>query len=68
MHLDLLSGLPLEPTGREQIAETGDERHRTLPDGHVSADSRRTRAMTAAMRSQSSIRALNCRRPAPVMV
>ena len=68
VHLDLLSGLPLEAMAREQIAETGDKRHGTLPDGHVSADSRRTRAMTAAMRSQSSVWALNCRRPAPVMV
>ena len=69
VHLDLLIDFPLEAAAREQqIAETGDERDGTLPHAHSSPDSRRTRAMTAAMRSQSSVWAFSCRRPAGLMV
>ena len=67
MHLDLPVRLLRKPVAHEQIPQTRDERDDGSPDAHESGDSRRRRAMTSAMRSQSSVWAASRRRPAPVM-
>ena len=67
MHLDLPVRLLRKLVAHEQIPQTRDERDDGSPDAHESGDSRRRRAMTSAMRSQSSVWAASRRRPAPVM-
>ena len=67
MHLDLLLRVPREPSPREEAPQAGDEHDDASPRAHGSGDSRRRRAMTPAMRSQSSVWAASRRRPAAVM-
>ena len=67
VHLDLLLRLPREAAAREQVPHARHERDYAAPGAHGSGDSRRRRAMTPAMRSQSSVWAASRRRPAAVM-
>ena len=67
MHLDLLLHLPRKAPPREEAPQPGNERDDAAPGAHGSGDSRRRRAMTPAMRSQSSVWAASRRRPAAVM-
>ena len=67
MHLDLLPGLSRETAPRAEVPQAGDERDDVSPGVHGSGDSRMRRAMTPAMRSQSSVWTASRRRPATVM-